>query len=222
MRQSRSRTLLRGFAAAWGAVLAAGPAAAISTGQIDTFENESLSGWTGRSLPAIETTGGPAGTDDAYLRLGSTNFSLGTVNSVQWSGDYIAAGVTAVGADLNNFGSVPLAIRMTVFGAGGWFASNDEIILPPSSGWISVQYAVDEAQMTRVGGGALPFDVALTNVGNLLFRHDPDPISLPGQQNPVTGSFGIDNIAALPVPEPGSAELIGMGVAALAAKRRRR
>jgi hypothetical protein len=222
MRHSGSRALLRAFVVIWCAALAAGPAAAISAGQIDTFENESLSGWGGGSHPVIIPEDGPAGLDDAHLRLGSTNFALGTVNTVQWTGDYIAAGVTAISADLNNFGSVPLAIRMVVFGLGGTFASNDEVILPPSSGWISVQYAIDEAQMTRVGPGAASFDFALANVTNLLFRHDPDPISAPGQQDTVTGTFGIDNITALPVPEPGSAELIGIGLAALAAKRRHR
>src|SRR5262245_23497362 len=135
MRTSRG-PLLAALASALGAVLAAVPAAAITAGQVDTFENEALSGWGGRASPSIVTSGGPAGDGDAYLRVKATNFSLGADNSQQWSGDYIAAGVTSITADLNNFSTVPLAIRITLFGFGGTFTTTNEIVLPPSSGWV--------------------------------------------------------------------------------------
>jgi len=202
------------------AVLAAAPAAAITIGQVDDFQNGTLQDWGGGSSPTSIATGGPAGANDRYLQISATNNNLGTNNTAaRWTGDYGAAGVVALSFDLNNFGPDPLALRIMLFGPGGNFTTTQETVLAPGSGWVSIAFGLAEADLTQVQGtGTLA--QTLAGVTTLLIRHDSDPISPSGQQNPVTGTLGIDNITA--VPEPGSALLLAAGIAALAAIRRSR
>jgi hypothetical protein len=138
---------------------------------------------------------------------------------VPWNGDYAAAGVSALSFDLNNSGPDPLALRITLFGAGGNFTTTTPFLLASGSGWVTVVFGLGAADLTQTQGiGTLA--ETLANVNTLLIRHDPDPISPPGQQNPVTATLGIDNVTA--VPEPGTALLVAAGIAALAAGQRRR
>jgi hypothetical protein len=53
----------------------------------------------------------------------------------------------------------------------------------------------------------------------LLLRHDPDPISPSGEPNFAIATLGIDNITAVPEPEPGL--LAAIGLTALAIWRQR-
>ena len=201
------------------AVLAAAPATGITLGQVDDFQDGTLQGWGGGSSPINVAAGGPDGAGDRYLQIGSSSGNLGTNNGTQWSGNYAAAGVTALLFELNNLGSNPVALRITLFGPGGSFTSSDETVLAAGSGWVSVQFGLAAADLTQTqGSGTLA--QTLASVDTLLLRHDPDPISPPMQQNPVTGTLGIDNVTA--VPEPGSALLLAPAVAALARIRPRR
>jgi hypothetical protein len=96
------------------ALVAADHAAAIAIDQFDTFEDGTTQGWEARNfflepsdLPAINNLGGPAGGDDRYMLLSSTALTgsavLSASNSTQWTGDFIAAGITAISMDVNNF-----------------------------------------------------------------------------------------------------------------------
>ncbi len=194
--------------------LAASPALAVSLGQLDDFQGATTQSWGGRSTPTNITTGGPGGSGDRYLQISAASGNLGTNNLDQWRGSYPAAGVGALIFDLNNFGPDPVALRITLFGVGGSFTSTTEAVLASGSGWVSIGFGVSETELTRTQGvGTLA--QTLANVNTLLIRHDSDPISPPGQGNPVTATLGIDNVTA--VPEPGSALLVVAGLAALAA-----
>jgi hypothetical protein len=140
------------------------------------------------------------------------------MNQAQWTGDYAGEGVSALRITLNNFGPQPVAVRVNLFGAGGTFASANEVVLAPASGWITAAFAIDEASLTQTQGtGTLA--QTLASVTRLLLRHDPDPLSDPGQINPVSATLGIDDITA--VPEPASGLLAALGLAALAGPRQR-
>jgi hypothetical protein len=194
------------------ALVYAAPAASIMLPQIDDFQNGTLQNWAGGATPTNIPDGGPDGLGDRFLRLNSVNSNLGTNNTVQWTGNYTAAGVTRLNFHLNNLGPDPLALRIALFGPGGRFTTTDETVLPPASGWVSVEFALDSASLTQTQGFGTLADT-MANVQTLLIRHDPDPISGSGQPNPVTGTLGIDNIVAL--PEPGAALLRIAGIAAL-------
>ena len=98
---------MRGISLALILAILALPASAdafIIPGQIDDFQNGTLQSWGGNAAPTNIPTGGPAGAGDRYLQLTSApppgpGPKLGTSNFVQWTGDYIAAGVIAVEAD---------------------------------------------------------------------------------------------------------------------------
>jgi len=199
--------------------LAAAPAAAVTVGQLDDFQDGSVQAWSGGSTPTNIATGGPSGIGDRYLRISAASGNLGTNNTTQWLGNYSAAGIVKLNIYLNNIGAVPLALRITVFGPGGNFTTTNETVLPAASGWASVEFGLGAADLTQTfGGGTLA--QTLADVTILLIRHDPDPISPSGEQNPVTGTLGIDNVIAL--PEPGSTLLLATGLTALALARARR
>jgi hypothetical protein len=198
--------------------LAAAPAGSITLFQVDDFQDGTTQGWGGGSTPTNVATGGPGGAGDRYLQLSAAGGNLGANHLAPWSGDYAAAGVLALGFDLNNFGPDPVAVRITLFGDGGAFSTISEVELAPGSGWVSVAFGLGEADLVQTQGtGTLA--QTLASVNTLLIRHDPDPLSPPMQQNHVTATLGIDNVTA--VPEPGTALLLGAGLAALAAGSRR-
>jgi hypothetical protein len=203
-------------------VLAGSPAGAISAGQVDTFQDGTRQGWAGGSSPTNIATGGPIGIEDRYLQIGGDRGNLGSDNAAQWAGNYLEAGVTSLRFDFQNLGAIPVALRITVFGPDllTAFTSVDEVVVAPGSGWVSAEFALTQDALVRTRG-AVDDTLAetLADVSRLLLRHDPDPLSPPGEQNLVTATLGIDNITA--VPEPGTALLVATGLVALAARPRR-
>jgi hypothetical protein len=192
--------------------LFAAPAAGIVLGQVDDFQNGTLQNWGGGASPFNVSTGGPDGDGDRYLRISTAGGNLGANNVAQWTGDYIAEDVLSVNVHLNNLGANPLSIRLSLFGPDGTYSSTIATVLPAASGWVSVEFLLDEAEFTQTQGFAT-FDQVLASVQTLLLRHDPDPIDPPGTPNPVTGTLGIDNITAL--PEPGVIPVLATGIATL-------
>jgi hypothetical protein len=138
------------------------------------------------------------------------------MNQAQWTGDYGSAGVTALRFSLNNTGPDPVALRISLFGPGGTFTTTNEALLASGSGWLTVDFTIDEASLTRTSGSGT-LAQTLAGVTGLLLRHDGDPISPSGQQNPVTATLGIDDVTA--VPEPASGLLLALGIGALARAR---
>lgn len=182
-------------------VLGALPAQAVVRGQMDTFES-GLSNWLSQGSRTISEGGGPAGLSDPYLRVtsdGSTELSA--FNLSQWKGDYGAAGVTAVAADLFNCGSTALQMRIVIWGdAGGAFTSTQAFTLPADGQWHHAIFGLAQSELTCVGGKVGDLDATLADVGYLRIRHQPG-IPL-GTGTPIASSLGVDNIKA--VPEPAS------------------
>jgi hypothetical protein len=201
--------------------LAGTPAQAISFGQVDSFQAGTLQGWGGGSTPLNVATGGPAGAGDRFLQVRASSQNLGAENNEQWAGNYASAGVTSLRFQFENQGETALALRITLFGVDGLtaYTSLDELLVPAQSGWITAEFALSQTALVRTRGNE-SLAQTLASVSRLLIRHDPDPLSPPGDQNPVTAMLGIDDVTA--VPEPGTALFVGTGLAALAARRRPR
>src|SRR5262245_2817888 len=204
MRQSRAP----GFATAFLlALAAAGNSVAIVSGQVDDFEDGSTMTWTdgGSPNPPVNVPdGGPLGEGDGFLliRGNGTNGPGGrptTFNGMQWGGNYTAAGVVGISADLKNTGVTQLDMRLLITTLpGGKRFLTAPVIVPPASGWLRATWQVSSATLTPIDSPPGDPVEALTGVTRLWIFHNAQP-SFPGPA--LVAELGIDNIraeAALP------------------------
>ncbi|HJT81219.1 MAG TPA: hypothetical protein VJ719_08485 [Chthoniobacterales bacterium] len=179
------------------------PSMAISLGQFDTFQDGTTMGWQEGASPNPPTNmpdGGPAGTGDRYLQdISSGGFGAGSkmimFNQAQWTGNYNAAGVDRITAQMANFGAGTLYMRVAVRGGptATIYGSTLAAQLPPDGVWRSVTFELSPSGLTNIGGsdtlpqvlGSVSEIRILSAVGGASFTGDP-----------VAGKLGVDNIMA--------------------------
>jgi hypothetical protein len=174
----------------------------IGLGQIDDFET-GLQNWRSGSNnpnpPEAVILGG--GSDRVMVVTANGGSGAGSklvvFNLAQWSGDYIAAGVTGVSLDLENLSSTELMIRLVVRGAGGSFAS-DAVDLPAGANLGTVILSLLPNDLTHVGVGPNDVDATLSNVTELRILHSAVPQSV---GDVVDASIAVDDITAVQVFE---------------------
>jgi glucose/arabinose dehydrogenase len=178
----------------------------ITAGQIDDFENGTAQDWISGSQnshpPVNISSGGPAGTTDNYLRLTSSGgFGEGSklvaFNQSQWTGNYTAANIISIKADVRNFGSTNLMLRLALNGPGGYIYSIAGVSVSAGSGWQTVVFPVAASNLT---GGSV--NTTLTNVTELRLLHKTTPGYM---GDPVAATLGVDNLIAIqpaPLPPP--------------------
>jgi len=203
---------------------------------VDDFEDGTTMGWAvpGPTLvpPTNVATGGPGGVGDAYLQLqaiggAAAGSRLSVLNETQWTGDFRAAGITAIRMDVNNFGPDDLVLRLLFedFDAPGPPANLAmtvaNVAVPSGGGWMSVVFDLSPANLIPGVFGTV--EGALTDVGVMRLFHNPvAAFPGPGLGIPtVTATLGVDNIAAI-VPEPATGALLIGGLAATLMRTRRR
>jgi hypothetical protein len=216
--------LIAGLASARGA-------AAVTLGQVDDFEDGTTQGWIinllgfgGGTPPANVPDGGPGGAGDSFLLLTSNGTPgpggrLVAINASQWSGDYLAAGVTGISASVRNLGATDLALRLyfadpTTGSPTNEAISTDAILLPTGGAWTDVVFPILPDDLTALTGSV---EAALSGATQLRLLHSALAVFPP---NAITAQLGVDAISA--IPEPGAGALLGLGLAALAALRRPR
>lgn len=225
------RTLIPVFLAAVLGVTAARPAEAVVIGLTDTFEGTTTEGWLinllgmggGVAQPVVVPAGGPAGALDGWLRLTATGAAdaggrLVALNVDQWTGNYLAAGVTAIRMDVNNLGATDLSLRLLFeqvgpMGPTDVAASTLPVVLPAGSGWRSVLFPIGVANLTALDGSVA---AALANVNAIRIFSNP-AVGFPPPA--FAAQLGLDNIRA--VPEPVTLLMLGTGLAGVLARRRR-
>lgn len=217
--------------AIWLALVAV-PATAVTLGQVDTFGDGTVQGWNVGApspVPPVNVAnGGPTGTHDNFLKLTSNGgrgpgSKLVAMNEAQWTGDYIAAGVSSISMDVSNLGHTNLSLRLVFANEAGGspldIAISNAIIVPANSGWTNVAFNIDPAQLTPEVGTATG---ALKRTTELRLYHGLTATS-PG--TPSVSQLGVDNIRAVghasTVPEPSSLALLGAGITGVFARRRR-
>lgn len=199
--------------------------AAVTVGYVEDF-SDGLADWrkgmTNPNYLSIVLNGGPGGPGDAYMQSvadGSSDFGRLTVfNEMEWSTDFIAAGISAISMDLLNPGAGTLSIRIGIRSSSGpGYISTAAYSLTGSSGWQNAIFAIDESSMTPVGNPGSFSSFIATGSFQVRILHATGTSNLVG--NPISATLGIDNITA--VPEPASAAFMFVGMCTLAACRRR-
>ena len=223
-----------------------GTAQAIGVGQMDTFSDGSLQDWM-MGISTVTTShmtniadGGPTGAGDNFLQVVSDGppppgtsgqgSRMTFFNQLQWTGDYTAAGVTAIGMNLKNLSvGETLNLRLAIDGGtglsfnrtGGVFATAASISLDPGSDWTRVVFSLRPADLisvSSIGGHATGNNVeaTLANVTELRLLNSATP-DWNGLQ--VVGTLAVDNIQAVPLP-PAFA-LFSSGFVVLVTRRRK-
>jgi hypothetical protein len=209
--------------------------AAPMLGQVDTFQDGTTGGWTvallgeAHPLPPLNEGGGKEGPDDRYLLLTShgavgPGSKLSAANlEPRWTGNYLAAGITAITMDVINFGPTDLYLRFgfedPTTGPPENIAFSDAAYLPAGSGWTRIQFLVGPSHLTAALGSVA---AALSNTTAVRLYHSDIP-NFPNPFQPVPAimaQLGVDNIQATRVPEPVTTTLFGLALAAVAARRR--
>ncbi|MDA0767428.1 MAG: PEP-CTERM sorting domain-containing protein [Verrucomicrobia bacterium] len=212
MHNQHSNKRLNAFFALSLGVLAIAPASAVVTvGQIDDFQDGTTQGWTNTASmtnpPINQANTGPTGLGDNVLfsAVGGSPDTFSIVNSSQWAGDYVAAGITTITLDINNLGPNNLSLGILLNGGA---AGTTSVSVPSGSGWVTRSIdlstllfgsptnlsAVSSIELVSLQGGAV------TSVGAL--------------------DVYVDNIRA--VPEPSTALLACVALTTAGLLRRRR
>ena len=219
-----ARRMLLGLA---GLSMASTTLASPVVGQSDNFEDGTTDQWAiGTRASASERprnipSGGPAGAGDPYLLVTSKG-GTGPASrlivqnlSTRWKGNFIAGGVGAIDVDLENFGTTALPMRMVLgSGSGNGYVTN-AVSLPADGQWHHVLFSLDASNMHGFNGPQ-SYPVFLKNVGVMRILAEA---SAGRMGEPVAGSFGADNIRAL--PEPGAIGFLMAATGTLARRRAR-
>jgi hypothetical protein len=208
--------------------------AQVLLGRIDDFQSSTTDtlGWTngGVNSPVVVVGGGPLGAGDNFLRvMASGGIGPGsrmiTLNRTRWNGDFLNAGspgavVTSVAMDLKVTSGPPLKMRIAMKNgtqqASPGYVTTIPFDLPADSVWHHVVFSIDAASLSPVGAPG-PLNTFLQNVVEFRILHSVAP-DLDG--DPIAANLGVDNITPVGVPEPSALVLAGLGVLALARRRR--
>jgi hypothetical protein len=136
----------------------------------------------------------------------------------------MGAGVTGIGMDLLNLGSVDLEMRLLNNNNFGCWTSTNAVVIHSDRQWHHVVFGVTAADLTYFGPVGSPNDqynisTALQHVTGLVLRHQSG-LPLDGSQyTPIESDLGIDNIQA--VPEPIAMSLIALAACGFYCRRER-
>jgi hypothetical protein len=177
--------------------------AAVTLYQTESFDT--LGGWTSGNPnpvpPVIQPDAGPSGSGDSALRITANGSSSGpggklvVFNRTTWTGDYTAAGIVSIAADLRNLGNTNLAVRLAFNGPGGWFVTAIAPA-PRFDGWSSADFDLRPAALTAVSGGTNAA-ATLASVTEMRILHSS---AADHQGAVVSGILLVDNLSAVPEP----------------------
>lgn len=202
------------FAVLVGAVLllvSSGNVFAIEAGQVDDFGDGTEQNWIwGRS-----GFGGPiaiSGGIDGSIYLETESFGGGDspgsrmalINREQWTGDFSSAGISSIRMDaLNdgpNFAFEDMMLRIgfsskSASVGSGRVVTSEAFLVARDAGWQQIEF--DLGQLTAIAGSNI--NEVMSSVSEMRILSTAEPLFIGDQ---VIARLGVDNIAAVTVPEP--------------------
>lgn len=190
--------------------------AQVTLNQVDDFEDGTENGWFENGSPSETNeniaSGGPAGTNDNYLRDFTSGVGAGSGsrmvvrNITQWIGNFTSQGINSITMDVRAL-TADVTVRVSMTGPGGKFSSTTGILIPAGSEWTQILIPITAADMTSVSdgfdGGSAGTDINATLAGVTEFRILSS--TNPAWRGQVTSAeMHIDNItasASLSTPE---------------------
>jgi hypothetical protein len=177
------------------------PGSAVTLNQIEDFSG--VHDWSGGipnpNPPVVVLDSGPLGAGDSALRVTSNGGSgpggkLLVFNTSSWTGNYSAAGITGITADMRNTGTNTLSFRLAFNGPGGWFVTP---VFPVAAftGWVQMAFDIRPTSLLNLEGSDAAATMAAVSQMRILHSSAAD---FRGAQ--VSGSFMVDTIQAIPEP----------------------
>lgn len=206
-------------------------ASAITSGQVDDFQDGTVQGWgPGFANVAFNTAdAGPQGNGDNALLIWSdsdNNPSTRTgsrsvgINTTQWTGNWSGEGVTAIAFEARNANNFDITLWLGIAGpdasvgsagTGDTYISLASATLPAGSAWqsISIPVTASDFQLATNHSAAGNIVAALSDVQQFrIFHNAGSSNNFIGDQ--IAAQFYLDNIRA--VPEPSTAILSVLGL----------
>ena len=124
-------------------------------------------------------------------------------NQSQWTGNYTAAGILQIEADMANFGTTALSMRIAIQGGTATcYSSNQAVDLPADGVWRAVVFELNPGSLTQVFAGPCPgsdnASTVLANVTELRILSASGAPAFIGDV--VAATLGVANIVASLVP----------------------
>lgn len=218
IRSARRAALLSAAFVILSMLIVETPARAVVLGQVDTFEDGTTMGWRHGSpsapLPPIHVSGGgPGGASDDYLSIRTDGSEAGSgsrllaLNTAQWLGDYLSAGVGSIRLDARNPNTeASLKVHLAFRGGGASTYITNGITLAPNTPWSSLAFDLSASNMVFASGDYNACFGGVTMVRILHSASTPTSDSGEVVRNaagaPIAAQLHVDNVTA--VPEPGA------------------
>ncbi len=140
-------------------------------------------------------------------------------DSAAWTGNYLAAGISAVSFWVNNLsaGGTGLSLRVAFGGPGGWFVSAPRTVASsaPADAWTRLGFPLAANEFTAISGspGTAVWSDTMAGVTRFEILSSADLPSLTNgnflRGDNLVSTVRFDDIAA--VPEPSTLALLGLG-----------
>lgn len=210
-----------------GILLLSGTTSAVTLFQVDDFNN-GTAGWIeGNPSPNPPIATGIGNDNTPFLRNdasggGGPGSRMAMYNDLQWTGDYIGSGISAIRLEAGTFGPETINLRLAFNGAGGWFTTGAIPLInndPLDPQWRSLTFSILPGDLTHVGQGNGIYADTMGNVTRMEIYSGGSALSAGSliRGESINSSLLLDQIQAIPEPSSG----ILLIIAALTALTRR-